>query len=91
MALGRKVIDLVGAHRADHLDDAHRVAEVGVVEVEMGFAFEMGDAFAVVGRRAADRTVDVVPFRQQKFSQKRAVLARDSGDESSFHILNYKL
>lgn len=91
MALCREVIDLVGTHLADHLDDAHRVAEIGVVKVEMGFAFEMGDALAVVGRRAANRTVDVIPFRQQKFSQKRAVLTRDSGDESSFHILNYKL
>lgn len=86
VALSRKVIDLVGTHRADHLDDAHRVAEVGVVKVKMGFAFEMGDALAVIGRRAADRAVDIVPFRQQKFSQKRAVLARDSGDESSFHL-----
>lgn len=80
VALGRKVIDLVGAHLADHLDDTHRVAEVGVVKVKMGFAFEMGDALAIVGRRAADRAVDIVPFRQQKFSQKRAVLTRDSGD-----------
>lgn len=86
MALGRKVIDLVRAYLADHLDDAHRVAEVGVVEVEMGLAFEVCNPLAVVGRRAADCAVDVVSFRQQKFSQKRAVLARDSGDKRSFHI-----
>ena len=80
MALGRKVIDLVGTHRADHLDDAHRVAEIGVVQVEIRFSLQMGDTFAVVGRRTADRAVDVVPLLQQQFSQERAVLACNPSD-----------
>lgn len=80
VALGRKVIDLVGTHRADHLDDAHRVAEIGVVQVEIRFSLQMGDTFAVVGRRTADRAVDVVPLLQQQFSQERAVLACNPSD-----------
>lgn len=80
VALGREVVDFVGTHLADHLDDAHRVAEIGVVQVEIRFSLQMGDTFAVVGRRTADRAVDVVPLLQQQFSQERAVLACNPSD-----------
>ena len=91
VALGCKVVDLVGAHLADDLNDAHRVAEIGIMEVEPGSAFEMGDPLAVVGRRAADRAVDVITLFQQEFRQERAVLARNPGDQSCFHILSYRV
>ena len=48
VALGSEVIDLVGTHLAHHLDKAHRVAQVGIVKVEIRVALQMGDTFAVV-------------------------------------------
>jgi len=80
MALCGEVVDLVGAHLAHHLDDAHGVAEVGVVEVEVGLALQMGDALAEVNAAAADDAVDFVAFVQKKLAQVRAVLTGDTGD-----------
>ena len=51
----------------------------------------MLDAGGVEAGRAADYSVNVIAFFKQKFRQKRAVLARDSCDESDFfrHIFSW--
>ena len=76
MALRGEIVDFVGAYLADHLHDRHRVAEVGVMEVEIGVAFEMGYTFAEIHGGATDRAVHVVTFFKEQFGKKRAVLTR---------------
>ena len=85
VALGGKVVDFVGAHGADNGQDAHGVAEVAIVQVEVGMAFQVGNALTVVNGRTADDTVDIVAFFQQELCQIAAVLAGHAGDESFFH------
>ena len=48
VALCGQVVDLGGAHAADDAQDAHGVAQVGVVQVEVGSALEVGYALAEV-------------------------------------------
>ena len=87
MALRRQVVDFGRSHLTDYLDQTHRVAHVGIVEVEMWFALEVGNAFAEIYRRAANGTVHVVTLFKQKFSQERAVLTSDARDEGHFAIV----
>ena len=83
VALGSEVVDLRGAHVGDDADDGHGVAEVGVVEVEVGAALEVGDALAVIDGGAADDAVDVIAFVEEEFCEVGAVLARDARDEGN--------
>ena len=83
VALGGEVVDLRGAHVSDDADDGHGVAEVGVVEVEVGAALEVGDALAVIDGGAADDAVDVIAFVEEEFCQVGSVLARDARDEGN--------
>ena len=62
MALGGEVVDFVGTHLVEHLDYGHGVAQVGVVQVEVGVALEVGYAFAVVDGGAAYGAVYVISF-----------------------------
>ena len=55
------------------------------MQVEVGVAFQMGDALSVIDRRTADDAVDIVAFFQQELRQIAAVLAGDAGDECFFH------
>ena len=50
MALRRKVINLVGAHLSHHLHNTHRVAHIGIMEVEVRLAFKMRNTLAVIHR-----------------------------------------
>ena len=81
MALGREVVDFGRLHLPHHLHEAHGVAHVGIVQVEIRLAFEVGDAFTEIHRRAADNTVDFIALGQQKFGKIGAVLARDTSDQ----------
>ena len=87
MALGGEVVDLVGPHGADDGEDAHGVAQIAVVQVEVRVTLQMGDALAVIDGGTADDAVDVVALFQQELSQIAAVLAGDAGDECFFHRL----
>ena len=87
MALGGEVVDLVGPHGADDGEDAHGVAQIAVVQVEVRVTLQMGDALAVIDGGAADNAVDVVALFQQELCQIAAVLAGDAGDECFFHRL----
>ena len=83
VALGGEVVDLRGAHVGDDADNGHGVAEVGVVEVEVGAALEVGDALAVIDGGAADDAMDVIAFVEEEFGEVGAVLARDARDEGN--------
>ena len=83
VALGGEVVNLRGAHVGDDADDGHGVAEVGVVEVEVGAALEVGDALAVIDGGAADDAVDVVAFVEEEFGEVGAVLAGHARDEGN--------
>ena len=84
MALGCQVVDLVGPHGADDGEDAHGVAQIAVVQVEVRVTLQMGDALAVIDGGAADDAVDVVALLQQELSQIAAVLSGNAGDECFF-------
>lgn len=85
VALCREIVYLVGAHFGYDLYEAHGVAKVAEMEVELRMTFEMCDAFAKIDRTATNDAVDVVSFFDQKFGEIRSVLTCDAGDESSFH------
>ncbi len=89
VALGCEIVDFVGTHFAYHLDEAHRVGKVGIVEMEIRITLEMGDPLAEIYGAAADHTMHVVAFLDQKFSEIRAVLTRNSSYESGFHFSFY--
>ena len=85
VALGGEVVNFIGADLADDREDAHRIAEVAVMQVKVGVALQMGDTLAVIDGRTADDAVDIVAFFQQELRQIAAVLAGDTGDECFFH------
>ena len=81
MALGREVIDFSRLDLAHNFHEAHGVAHVGVVQVEIRPAFEVGDAFTVVHRRTANDAVDFIALGEEKFRKVGAVLTGDACDE----------
>lgn len=94
MALCCQVVYLCRAHVCHYAYDRHGVAQVGVMEVEMGPSFKVGYAFTMVYRRAADDAVHVITFVQQEFCQIRTVLscnARDEGNVLFAHNSNVLL
>ena len=91
MALGREVIDFSRLDLAHNFHEAHGVAHVGVVQMEIGPAFEVCNALAKIHRRAADDAVDFIALGQQKFRKIGAVLARDTGDKSYVSFCHFFL
>ena len=74
MALRREVVYFVRAHLVHHLDDAHRVPQVRIVQMEMRPPLQVCYPLPVVHRRAPYRPVDIISFPQQKLGQERSVL-----------------
>ncbi len=74
VALRGQVVDFIGTDLRDDLYQAHRIAEIGVMEVEMRTALEMRDALPPVDRRTADDAVNLVAFFQQELGEVRTVL-----------------
>ena len=66
MALGRQVINFVRAHRANHGNQAHRIAHIAVMQVEMRVALQMGNAFTVVNGRTTDDAMYIIALLDQK-------------------------
>jgi hypothetical protein len=62
VALSSQVVYLIGTHLADDLYETHGVREVAVVEVEMGFAFEMRNALTIIYAATTDDTMHLVAF-----------------------------
>ena len=76
VALRRQVVNLIGLHLSDQFDERHGVTHVGIMEMEMRRTLQMGDTLSVIDRTAADDTMHLVSFRQQKLGQIAAVLSR---------------
>ena len=64
MTLCSKVVHLVGSYLIEYLDDAQRIAQIGIVEMKVRMAFEMSDALAEVHRRPADCAMHIISFLQ---------------------------
>ena len=48
VALSSQIVNLGRFHLVHHLDDTHRVAEIGIVKMEVGLAFQVGDTLTIV-------------------------------------------
>lgn len=55
--------------------------------MEVRMSFEMGDALAVIDRRAAYGAMHVIPLLKQEFGKERAVLPRNSRNQRFFHTI----
>ncbi len=64
MTLCCEIIYFVGSYLGKNAHYTHRVAHVGVVEVKVLKALEMGYTLAEIDRRPADDAVHVVSFIQ---------------------------
>ena len=62
VALGGQVVDLVGTHLVNNLHDGHGVAQVGIMEVEVGLALEVGNALAEIDAGASYNTMYFISF-----------------------------
>ena len=78
MALRGKVVYLSRSHSAYNLNHAHRIAQVGIVQMEMRTSLKMGYTLTKIHRRAADGAVHIIPLVQQELSEERAVLPCDT-------------
>ena len=64
MTLCCKVVYLVGTYLGHDLHDRHRIAQIGVMQMEMLATFEMRYTLAEIHRRTADGAVYVVTLIQ---------------------------
>ena len=83
MALRREVVNFGRLDLAHDLHEAHGVAHVGVVQMEIRRAFQVGDTFAEIDRRTADDAVDFVALGEKEFRKVGAVLACNTCDKSN--------
>lgn len=90
VGLRGEVVHLVGEDDVEPAAEGGGVGEVGVVEFHEGLVGIVGvdvdvvDALGVEVGRSADKAVDFVAFVEQEFSEIRAVLAGDAGDQGDF-------
>ena len=89
VGLGRQVVDLVRLDLREQRDEPGPVAQVAVVEEELGFRIvrihvEVIDPGRVECRRPADEAVDLVSLLEEKFRQVRTVLAGNTGNKRAF-------
>ena len=85
MALRREIIDFVGTHQGDDLDETHGVAHVCIVKVKVRTPFEVSDAFAEIHGGASDGAMHLIAFLKKKLGEEGTVLSRDACDECFFH------
>lgn len=62
VALGCKVVYFIGLYFAYYLYYTHGVTQVGVVQMEMGLAFQVSYALAVIYTATADYAVNIITF-----------------------------
>ncbi|CAA7613533.1 Phytase family (modular protein) [Candidatus Terasakiella magnetica] len=87
VALGREVVDLGRLGFLHQSDKIGGVSHVAVMHEEgdtafMGVVIEVIDPLSIERRRAPLYTMNGVAFLQQEFGKKRAILARDAGNQS---------
>lgn len=88
LRLAPEIVDLVGLHGGQQIDQPGPVGEVAVVQEEPSIRVvlvlvEMIDPRRGEGGRPADQTMHLVALAEQKLGQVRPVLAGDAGDECS--------
>ena len=91
MALGAQVVDLIGLGFLDDTNEVAAVAQVAVVQTEVGVVHmrvlvDVVYPLGVEGTGPALDAVHDVAFFQQKLGQVGPVLAGDAGDEGGFAI-----
>ena len=89
MTLGGQVVDLVGLHLLDHVDQAGGVGHVAVVKHQaalflVGILVEVVDAIGVQQGSAALDAVHFIPLLEKELGEIGAILTGDAGDQSSF-------
>ena len=84
MGLSRQVIHLVRLHLGHDLNQGHRVRQISIHQMEPGQPFQVGDPLPKIHGGSSDHSVDLIPFFQQKFRQKRPILAGYAGDQRFF-------
>ncbi len=89
VALGSQVIDFIGTNVIDQLRHLSGIRQIPIVQEQLrlwivGVNVEVVNTIRVEGTGPANQTVDLVAFFYKKFSQVRAVLSGDAGDEC-FH------
>src|SRR5581483_5648454 len=80
----------IGLDALDHMANARRIGEIAVIEVHtsvllMRIRIDCVETLGIKTRCAANNPVNFVPFVEQELREKRAILARDSGNESFLH------
>ena len=88
MALSGKVVNLCWLHLTDYLEHGHRVAQVGIVKVEVWSAFQMSDALTIIDRRTADGAMHFITLRQKELRKVRTVLTGDTCNQCNFSFHN---
>jgi len=88
MALSGQIVDLIRAHGADDREDAHRIAQIAIVQVEARMTLQMGDALTVVDGGTTYDAMNLVALLQKKLCQIGTILTGDTGNQCNFrHIL----
>src|SRR6185312_15843315 len=86
VALRGEVVDFVGLHFLDDVEQGAGVGEVAVMEDEMAVGdvrvlIEVVDAAGVEERSRTLDAMDLIPLLQEKFSEVGSVLSGDSSDD----------
>ena len=84
MALGCKIVNLVGPDERQDADQACGIAQVAIVQRDL--AQQMRDTVGIGKRCASGDAVHFISFFKQKLGEIRAVLPGDAGDQSFFHV-----
>lgn len=90
MALGPEVVDLIGLDLAQDRHEGGGVAQVAVVQRELGVpvvrvGVQMIEPSGVQAGGPADDAVHLVPLLDEKLGQERSILTGDAGDERRLH------
>jgi hypothetical protein len=91
VALRAQVVDLVGRHGVQQVDQPDAVMQVAVVKEQptagvVRILVDAVDSLRIERRGPPDQAVDVVSLRQQQFGEVGAVLAGDAGHQGRLAI-----
>ena len=84
MGLSCQIIDLIRLNNADDPDQAGRVGQIAVVELDL--VLDMVDAGSIGNGCPAGNAVNFIALLQQKLCQIGTILTGNTGDKCFFHI-----
>ena len=82
MALGRQVVNLIGLHQANDANQAGRIRQITVVELDS--AHEMVDSRGIGDGCPAGNAVNRIALFQKKLRKVRTVLTGNAGNQRYF-------